>query len=343
MRYPWANILLLILIAVQFVSGYLGFVNGRSENRWLLWIHGIGAYAITWILLWKSGIVLQVYQRGTGLNRRRLLFAVMLVLLLATLIFGLLWTFNGPQYLMGFSLVTLHIFLAVPLLLLMAWHAWHLRWIFRAPQAVGRRAFLRGLGAGLVGLGLWRLGDRLKVWQSLPGAGRRFTGSYETGSFTGRFPSVSWIADRPPPIDPATWKLTISGAVERPLTLTYAELLEMVGSELTAVLDCTGGWYSEQVWAGVEVGRLLELAKPTAEALSVTFEAISGYKRRFTLRESRGYLLATHVAGEALPHGHGFPARLVAPDQRGVNWVKWITHIRVNTTAKYWQLPLPLQ
>jgi hypothetical protein len=343
MRYPWANIILLALIIVQFVTGFFGFTNGRIDNRWLLWIHGIGAYAITWVLLWKSGIVLQVYQRGTGFNWRRIGFALMLLLLLGTLLFGLLWTFNGPQYLFGFSLVTLHIFLAVPLLILMTWHAWHLRWIFRVPKALGRRTFLRGLAAGMAGLGLWWLSDQLKVWQKLPGADRRFTGSYETGSFSGRFPSVSWIVDRPSPIDPDTWRLTIDGAVEQSVTLTYGQVLEMVGEEMAAVLDCTGGWYSEQMWTGVKVGRLLALANPTADAQSVTFEAVSGYKRRFGLPESQKYLLATAVAGEPLPHGHGFPARLVAPNQRGVNWVKWITHIQVNTTGKHWQLPLPLQ
>ena len=34
---------------------------------------------------------------------------------------------------------------------------------------------------------------------------------------------------------------------------------------------------------------------------------------------------------------------LVAPDQRGVEWVKWITHLRLNRTSKIWQLPLPLE
>lgn len=343
MRHPWANIVLLTLIILQFVTGFFGFTNGRIDNRWLLWLHGIGAYAITWILLWKSSIVLQVYQRGIGLNWRRIAFAVMLILLFVTLLFGLLWTFNGPQYLFGFSLVTLHIFLAVPLLLLMAWHAWHLRWIFHVPKAVGRRTFLRALGAGLVGLGLWWASGRVKQWLQLSGAERRFTGSYETGSFTGFFPSVSWIADRPSPIDAGAWQLKISGAVEQPVTLSYRELLEMVDEEISAVLDCTGGWYSEQKWTGAPVGRLLALAKPTEEALSVTFESITGYKRRFTLRQAQDYLLATAVAGETLIHGHGFPARLVAPGQRGVNWVKWITHIHLNTTPKYWQLPLPLQ
>lgn len=343
MRHPWANIVLLILIIIQFASGYFGFINGRADNRWLLWVHGIGAYAITWVLLWKSSIILHVYKRGTGFNRRRVAFALMLLLLLGTLLFGLVWTFNGPQYLFGFSLVTLHIFLAVPLLILMAWHAWHLRWIFRVPQALGRRTFLRSFGLGLAGLSLWLATNKLKQWTRLPGAERRFTGSYETGSFTGRFPRVSWIADRPAPIDKNSWQLTISGAVEQPISLTYQTLLEMAETEVTAVLDCTGGWYSEQVWSGIAVSNLLSLATPTAQAASVTFEAVSGYKRRFTLPEAQRFILATAVAGAPLAHGHGFPLRLVAPGQRGVNWVKWITHIHLNPTPKHWQLPLPLQ
>jgi DMSO/TMAO reductase YedYZ molybdopterin-dependent catalytic subunit len=202
---------------------------------------------------------------------------------------------------------------------------------------------LRSFGIGLAGLGLWLASDKIKQLVRLPGADRRFTGSYETGSFTGLFPRVSWIVDRPPPVDPDSWQLRISGAVEESITLTYQQLLDMVREEVTAVLDCTGGWFSEQEWSGVAVSQLLALANPTKEALSVTFEAVSGYKRRFGIREAQDFLLATAVAGHPLPHGHGFPTRLVAPGQRGVNWVKWISHIRVNTTGKHWQLPLPLQ
>jgi DMSO/TMAO reductase YedYZ molybdopterin-dependent catalytic subunit len=87
----------------------------------------------------------------------------------------------------------------------------------------------------------------------------------------------------------------------------------------------------------------LSLAGIGAGARSVTFTAVSGYQRRFTLAEAQKYLLALQVAGQALSHGHGFPARLAAPDQRGVNWVKWVTHIHLNQTSKFWQLPLPLQ
>jgi DMSO/TMAO reductase YedYZ molybdopterin-dependent catalytic subunit len=44
-----------------------------------------------------------------------------------------------------------------------------------------------------------------------------------------------------------------------------------------------------------------------------------------------------------LSHGHGSPARLVAPGKRGFEWVKWVDHIEVNETSKWLQPPLPLQ
>jgi DMSO/TMAO reductase YedYZ molybdopterin-dependent catalytic subunit len=47
------------------------------------------------------------------------------------------------------------------------------------------------------------------------------------------------------------------------------------------------------------------------------------------VEEAREALLATHVDGDRLSHGHGAPARLVAPGRRGFQWVKWIEHVEV--------------
>ena len=65
------------------------------------------------------------------------------------------------------------------------------------------------------------------------------------------------------------------------------------------------------------------------------------------MSEARGALLALSVAGEELDDGHGFPARLVMPDHRGFDWVKWVTRITVNAegnfSGDFWQAPVPLQ
>jgi len=239
--------------------------------------------------------------------------------------------------------MTIHALLGIALLALLAWHALYMRFVFRIPSAVDRRAFLRLAASAFVGVVVWRAAERSLVDLGLPGARRRFTGSYETGSFTGVFPAVTWLLDDPPPIDAEEWRLVIEGFVERPLTLTYRQLETLAHRHVTATLDCTGGWYTTQEWRGVTVSHLLAEAGLRPEARSVTVATASGYARRFSIEQARGYILATHVAGQPLDHGHGFPLRLVAVDHRGFNWVKWITRIRVNDTSEVWQPPVPLQ
>ena len=87
----------------------------------------------------------------------------------------------------------------------------------------------------------------------------------------------------------------MSGAVEREIAFRHEELAPDSG--LTATIDCTGGWYSTQVWRGVPVVQLLRQATPTPDAASVSFTSATGYYRRFSLDEARQYLLATHVGG----------------------------------------------
>ena len=340
MRFPWVNVALLTLLLLQVVSGTLGFVNGEERQAWLLWLHGMGAYALILLLWWKGAVVWNVLRRGQRWTWARVSFLVGVVLLLLTLALGLLWTFGGPRSLWGFSLVSLHIYTAVPLILLLLFHIWRMRWILDVKRAVDRRAFLRLALAGLAGTLIWWLARR---WQGA----RRFTGSYEVGSMGGWFPHVSWINDNPAPIDSGGWQLAITGEVRQALWLDYETLLQMAHDERTATLDCTGGWYSEQIWRGVSLQRLLAQAEPLPGARSVLLRSVTGYWRRFSLDEafgeSGGFLLATHVAGAPLDHGHGFPVRLVAPGLRGFEWVKWVMELRVESAPAWLQPPLPLE
>ncbi|MCB0030580.1 MAG: molybdopterin-dependent oxidoreductase, partial [Anaerolineales bacterium] len=75
----------------------------------------------------------------------------------------------------------------------------------------------------------------------------------------------------------------------------------------------------------------------------VTIRSVTGYQRRFSLAEMENALLALTVADAPLTPGHGYPLRLVVPEKRGLEWVKWVSDIQVNTTSKIWQSPLPLQ
>ena len=343
MHSPWANVILFILLVIQVVTGFFGLVSGAAPFRWVLWLHGIGAYGLIVLLYWKSEIILHAIRRKNRWTWPRIIFAFTALLLILTLISGLLWTFNGPIYLGGFSLVSLHIYISVPLMALMLWHSWKMRFVLRLPETWGRRLFLNSGLSALGGLLLWRGTNWGKERLHLEGVKRRFTGSYERGSFSRFFPSTSWIADYPDPIDLSTWRLTLFGAVDTPRSLTYQEVLDLSTTTRTEILDCTGGWYTAQAWRGVEVTTLLEQAGLHETARSVTFRAVSGYQRRFGIENARRFLLAVEVAGEPLRHGHGAPLRLVAVGERGVEWVKWIDEIEVNTGSRFWQMPLPVR
>ena len=117
------------------------------------------------------------------------------------------------------------------------------------------------------------------------------------------------------------------------------------GDRVRAVLDCTGGWYAAQDWAGVRLDRLLHEVTGTDLPDDGSVDVISrtGYRRRLPLRDAPSLLVATSAAGQALSDGHGAPARLIAPGRRGFWWVKWVERIEV-VDAPWWrQPPFPLQ
>jgi DMSO/TMAO reductase YedYZ molybdopterin-dependent catalytic subunit len=61
----------------------------------------------------------------------------------------------------------------------------------------------------------------------------------------------------------------------------------------------------------------------------VVVRSVTGWYAELPIAEAREALLATGVAGRPLPHGNGAPCRLVAPDRRGLEWVKWVSRVEV--------------
>src|SRR5262249_31793647 len=133
------------------------------------------------------------------LDSARSAFVLMGCLLVFVLASGVLWAIGGRILLGQYGLLTLHEIVAIGVGVLFAWHVVARRVIFRVPRARDRRAFLRFAIAGTAGVAAWQAAGALSRVLGLPGANRRFTGSYETGSFTGSFPSVSWLNDDPRP------------------------------------------------------------------------------------------------------------------------------------------------
>src|SRR5207253_1886558 len=70
------------------------------------------------------------------------------------------------------------------------------------------------------------------------------------------------VASTMPRFDPATWRLRISGLVDQPHELTYAELLRLPRTEQVADFHCVTGWTVRKVrWAGVRFDDLLAAAR----------------------------------------------------------------------------------
>ncbi len=341
MKFPWANTLLLVLIAAELVSGFFGLVSSSPREWYFIVAHRISGYGIVVILVWKGANVL-FSLRWKRSAAPRTASVVLMALLAVTLALGFAWSFVGPFGWAWFSGVSWHIYVGAALIPLLVWHALYHTRGFPVGFWADRRTFLRLAALAVAATAAWQVGELSAKAASLSGTRRRFTGSHEATSFSGNsFPLTSWLNDRPPRVDPEAWRLTVGGAVERELSLGYDDLA--ADAETTATIDCTGGWYSTQVWRGIAVADLLARAGPTGAASSVTFTSVTGYYRRFSMAEAAGYMLASHVGGETLSHGHGFPLRLVAPDKRGFEWVKWVVDVRVNDTPKWLQPPLPIQ
>jgi DMSO/TMAO reductase YedYZ molybdopterin-dependent catalytic subunit len=323
---------LLVAVLVLLASGLATGFAGSLGDAWLFVLHGVAGLALVVLVALKLHRVRARVRAGVRARSGTVGLSLLLTALVGgALATGLWFVLGGPLYLGPLALLVLHVLFGlavVPVLWL------HLRDRLHAPTtALGaseRRDALRY--AGLVGAGAvaWRTQKTLNRALGTDSADRRFTGSRERGSGDGnRFPVTMWVADDPTPVDAGRWSLSVAGAVSEPVTLSYDDLPVDAGTDRRAVLDCTSGWYSEHTWTGVPVGDLLERADLADDARWVQFRSVTGYRWSLPVEEARGALLATAVDGEALSHGHGFPLRLVAPERRGFQWVKWVESVRV--------------
>ena len=209
---------------------------------------------------------------------------------------------------------------------------WHViaRRVKVPPADLSRRTFMKGSVAVGAAAATYAVSEIMVRAAALPGAARRFTGSYEAGSFQpAAMPVSSWMFDAIPVHSPKKWTLRTPGRV-----WTLDELVAF-DDRLTATLDCTGGFYSTQRWSGIRLGNLLERAGPLPRARHVRLVSETGYRWSFDLADARELLLATRVGGEPLSHDHGAPVRLVAPGRRGFQWVKWIARVELHDEPDY--------
>jgi sulfite dehydrogenase len=168
---------------------------------------------------------------------------------------------------------------------------------------------------------------------------------------------VRWhLAGIPTTVDLRSFRLTVAGHVERPLSLSYDELQAMGSTTVVAVNQCSGNsralfsprvpgvqWGSGAVgnarWTGAPLGALLDRAGVRAGARCVTLRGLDRppidgpppFVKSLDVDRARDpdVLVAWAMNGAPLPMLNGFPLRLVVPGWFATYWVKALTEITV--------------
>ena len=132
-------------------------------------------------------------------------------------------------------------------------------------------------------------------------------------------------------IDVADYKLKISGAVNKPKSLSYDDIrcLKRIESEVTLV--CPGFFVDNARWAGAPLAEVIALASPEDDATHLKLVGADGYSTVISISEATadGNYLAYEWEGKPVPILHGFPVRAVFPQMEGNKWVKWLIGIEV--------------
>lgn len=329
MRARLVDWLLLVLVLAETGTGLLSFREGRPEGRWLFVLHGVLGMAIVLLLLWKVQRVWPRVKRWRRWDAATPAALLALAAVLLVLVTGIVWT--TWQWPLGYpNGLNLHVGLGLILAAAVVVHLVLRYKPLRRQDFASRRALLRVVLVGGSGVLLYAGHQAAVHAAALPGARRRFTGSREVASGQGlAYPVTMWMFDNPPPVDPTRYMLLVTGAVAVPQRFTLEALAAAPPQPVETILDCTGGWYTQQRWQGVPVAWLLAAAEPSPHATAVSFVSTTGYRWSIPLAEARGLILATQVGDVPLDHGHGAPLRLVAPGRRGFQWVKWVTEVRV--------------
>ncbi|MBU6996023.1 MAG: molybdopterin-dependent oxidoreductase [Theionarchaea archaeon] len=134
-----------------------------------------------------------------------------------------------------------------------------------------------------------------------------------------------------PDIDSTGWVLEVTGLVETQLALTYEEVLQVPSVTQVTHLYCMPGYEGTGKWTGVPLRSVLEKAGYSEQAGAVVIYAADDFYTSISLEKAlqEGTILAYQMNGVVLPREHGYPLRLVLPDEVGSKWVKWIVRIEV--------------
>jgi DMSO/TMAO reductase YedYZ molybdopterin-dependent catalytic subunit len=152
---------------------------------------------------------------------------------------------------------------------------------------------------------------------------------------------------RSPNVDATVWRLTLGGLVNKPLSLSYAELRSLDRVDQPSTLTCIsnevgGGLTGTGVWSGVPLRALLDLVGASSAASTVIVQSVTGYSDSIPLARALDprTLVVYGFGDQALAREHGFPARLIVPGLYGMRNVKWLSGIELadHDLQGYWEM-----
>lgn len=338
---------LALLVVALAASGLLSLWAGAPDQAWLFATHGLlgGALGLAVALKIHRSVPRAVVGLSNGRRRARL--ARLVLGLTVALVAVVALTGGYLSVAMGelvwldvpavgrWTVLTLHAWVGLVLVPLVLFHLVPKRWRLLRPGAgavdrargrlLTRRALLAGGMLGLAGAAAWAGAGAIELAR---GGARRFTGSRWLPAGGVPIPTT-FLGEGTPDIDPVAWRLSVTGAVSRPARWSLDELRALRDEEQIATLDCTSGWAIETAWRGTPLSMLLAASAVARAATRVDVRSVTGWSTSLPIADAGRCLLAWSVAGEPLPSANGAPLRLVAPDHRGLEWVKWIAEIRL--------------
>jgi DMSO/TMAO reductase YedYZ molybdopterin-dependent catalytic subunit len=142
---------------------------------------------------------------------------------------------------------------------------------------------------------------------------------------TKKWPVLSY--EKTPDFDATTYRFKVTGEVEQPFELSWAELQALPRTQLTADFHCVTTWSRyDNVWEGVHVREIIQRAKPKASAHYVVAHSWTGYTTNMPLTDfaDDDVMIVFKHDGEPISGEHGGPVRLIVPKLYAYKSAKWL-------------------
>jgi DMSO/TMAO reductase YedYZ molybdopterin-dependent catalytic subunit len=145
-----------------------------------------------------------------------------------------------------------------------------------------------------------------------------------------------------PDINPATWKLSVTGEVEQPMSWTWEEFRQLPTTTIQVDIHCVTGWSKfDTTWEGPLFRDFIKLFGVKSTAQYVIAHAPHGFTTNLPLDVmlEDNVLLAWKYNGEFLEPDHGFPVRTLVPQRYFWKSAKWLTRLEFSTVDKpgFWE------